>query len=50
MNNAKQIQQALKSDNPARSLYGLIPKNRRKDFEAFAKQFGFTPEKIRELI
>lgn len=50
MSNAKQIQQTLESSNPAKSLYELIPKDRRKDFEAFAKQFGFTPEKKGDLF
>jgi hypothetical protein len=46
----KEIESALKSDNPAKSMFQLIPEDKRKSFMKFAKKFGFTEEKIKKLI
>ena len=46
----KEIESALKSDNPAKSMFQLIPEDKRKSFMKFTKKFGFTEEKIKKLI
>lgn len=48
--NAMKIRKALRSDNPAASLYSLIPENRRKQFIEFAKSFGVGEDRIRGMV
>lgn len=40
----------MRSDNPANSLYSLIPENQRKQFAEFAKSFGISEEMIKEQL
>lgn len=48
--NIRKIKKAMRSDNPANSLYSLIPENQRKQFAEFAKSFGVSEEMIREQV
>lgn len=46
----KDFKKALQSDKPINSMFALIPENQKKSFMKFAKQFGFTEEKIEQLL
>lgn len=46
----KQLRKALKSDKPANSMYSLIPLEKRNAFKKFAALFGFTEEKIKDIL
>lgn len=44
------IRKVLKSNNPEKQLYKLIPKSKREEFIQFAKQFGMSEETVKERI
>lgn len=46
----KDFKKALESDKPINSMFALIPEKQKKSFMKFAKQFGFTEEKIEQLL
>jgi len=46
----RKIRKAMRSGNPANSLYSLIPESQRKQFVEFAKSFGVGEGMIRELL
>lgn len=46
----KQIKKALESEKPINSLFALIPKKKMSAFKKFARQFGFTEEKINHIL
>ena len=43
-------EKALESDKPINSMFALIPEKQKKSFMNFAKQFGFTEEKINSIL
>lgn len=47
--NARKIRRAMRSGNPARSLYSLIPESQREQFADFAKSFGVSEEQMDEV-
>lgn len=47
---AKQIRKAVKSEKPINGLYALIPKERRNEFKKFASLFGFSEERIKNIL
>lgn len=46
----EQIRKAMESGKPLTAMYALIPKNKRKCFNCFARVFGIKPEDIRKAI
>lgn len=48
--NKKEIKKAIESDTPINSLFSLIPIKNKKNFLSFAEKFGFTEEKINNLL
>lgn len=46
----KHLRKALNSNKPINGLYGLIPPERRNAFKKFASAFGFTEEKIKNIL
>lgn len=46
----KQLKKALNSNTPMNSMYALIPPERRNAFKKFAALFGFTDEKIKNIL
>ncbi len=46
----KQLKKALESNTPINSMYSLIPPERRNAFKKFASLFGFTDEKIKNIL
>lgn len=46
----KDFKKALESDRPINSMFALIPEKQKKSFMKFAKQFGFTEEKINSIL
>lgn len=48
--NKKEIKKAIESDTPINSLFSLIPIKNKKNFLSFAGKFGFTEEKINNLL
>lgn len=46
----KDFKKALHSDKPINSMFALIPEKQKKSFMKFAKQFGFTEEKINSIL
>lgn len=46
----KDFKKALQSDKPINSMFALIPEKQKKSFMKFAKQFGFTEEKINSIL
>lgn len=50
MVNIYKLKKAISSDCPFNSLFQLIPDNKKKEFLEFAKQFGMTEEKLKEVL
>lgn len=48
--NILKLNRAASSKTPFTSMYKLIPKKKKKEFMQFAKQFGFTEEKLKEVL
>lgn len=48
--NILKLNKAASSKTPFTSMYNLIPEKRKKEFMAFAKHFGFTEEKLKEVL
>ena len=46
----KKIRKALNSRTPVGSLYALIPKEQMGSFKRFAALFGFTDDKIKNIL
>lgn len=46
----KEVEKALKSECPINGMFALIPEKKMKAFKKFAKQFGFTEEKINDIL
>lgn len=46
----KQLKKALESNTPINNMYRLIPAERRNAFKKFASLFGFTDEKIKNIL
>lgn len=46
----KKIKNALNSRTPANSMYALIPKGQLSGFKKFAALFGFTEDKIQNVL
>jgi len=46
----RKIRKAMRSGNPAKSLYSLIPESQRKQFAEFAKSFGVSDKMIKEQL
>lgn len=46
----KHIEKALKSDMPINGMFALIPEKKREAFKKFAAGFGFTEEKINNIL
>lgn len=46
----KQIAKAMKSRTPINRLYGLIPKDKKAEFQRFARCFGITPDDIKRIL
>lgn len=46
----KDFKKALESDRTINSMFALIPEKKMKAFKKFAKQFGFTEEKINAIL
>lgn len=46
----KEIKRAMESKTPINSMFALIPEKKKSKFLNFAKQFGFTEEKINNLL
>lgn len=44
------IKKAMTSKTPINAMYNLIPANKLSAFKKFAKQFGYTEEKINNLL
>lgn len=50
MRRQKEIKKALKSDKPINAMYSMIPKKDINKFLSFAKFFGYTEEKIKNIL
>lgn len=50
MKKQKDIKKALKSDKPINAMYSMIPKKDIDKFLSFAKNFGYTEEKIKNIL
>lgn len=50
MKKQKDIKKALKSDKPINAMYSMIPKKDIDKFLSFAKNFGYTEEKIKSIL
>lgn len=48
--NILKLNKAASSKTPFTSMYNLIPEKKKSEFMAFAKQFGFTEEKLKEVL
>lgn len=48
--NIFKLKKAAESKRPFTDMYKLIPANKKKDFMEFAKMFGFTEEKLKEVL
>lgn len=48
--NILKLNKAASSKTPFTSMYKLIPEKRKKEFMQFAKQFGFTEDKLKEVL
>lgn len=46
----KHIKKALESSTPMNGIYSLIPPSKREAFKKFAAGFGFTEEKINNIL
>lgn len=46
----KQVSAAMKSRTPINRLYGLIPKDKKSEFQRFAQCFGITPDDIKRIL
>ena len=46
----KEVKKALTSDKPINAMYNLIPASKLSAFKKFAKQFGYTEERINNLL
>jgi len=40
----------MKSRTPINRLYGLIPKDKKSEFQRFARCFGITPDDIKRIL
>lgn len=50
MKKQKEIKKALTSDKPINAMYSMIPKKDINRFLSFAKKFGYTKEKIKNIL
>lgn len=50
MVNIYKFKKAVSSECPFNSLFQLIPDNKKKEFLEFAKKFGMTEEKLKEVL
>lgn len=48
--NIFKLKKAAGSKQPFTSMYKLIPANKKKEFMEFAKTFGLTEEKLKEIL
>lgn len=46
----KDIKKALANDKPINAMYNLIPEKKLSAFKKFARTFGFTEEKINQIL
>lgn len=46
----KQIKKALSSNKPINGMYSLIPLSRLNAFKEFASKFGYTEDKIKNIL